>query len=249
MMRSLMRTAAAVVFVVLAATGFAWAQGNANGNKKPEITAALVSVDQTVLFVQGANLGAHPSITIGDVDLSGVAVDASGKQLSANLPALTPGTYLLTLTTGSWATQFAVAIDYVEPPSVGPTGPAGPAGPVGAPGPAGPAGATGPAGPAGPMPVYFAGWVKSDATVRFGAGFSVVRLGVTGSYRITIPKTATGKFLSTVVTPVAANAIARVMQFSRNALDGTSTIDIEIHDPTTGAFVDSDFNFISLDQS
>ena len=48
---------------------------------------------------------------------------------------------------------------------------------------------------------------------------------------------------------VSANAIARVMQFSRNALDGTSTIDIEIHDATTGAFVDSDFNFIALDQS
>ena len=82
-MRSLMRTAAAVVLIILAATGFAWAQGNgnANGNKKPEITAALVSVDETVLFVQGANLGAHPTITVGDVPLGGVAVDASGKQL------------------------------------------------------------------------------------------------------------------------------------------------------------------------
>jgi 6-phosphogluconolactonase (cycloisomerase 2 family) len=38
------------------------------------------------------------------------------------------------------------------------------------------------------------------------------------------------------VTPILANAIARVVQFSRNALDGTSIIDIEIHDATTGAF-------------
>ena len=76
-----------------------------------------------------------------------------------------------------------------------------------------------------------------------------MRFGLTGSYRITVPPTPTGKFLATVVTPVSANAIARVMQFSRNALDGTSTIDIEIHDATTGAFVDSDFNFIALDQS
>ena len=53
----------------------------------------------------------------------------------------------------------------------------------------------------------------------------------------------------TTVTPVVANTIARVVQFSRNALDGTSIIDIEIHDVTTGAFVDSDFNFIAHDQS
>jgi hypothetical protein len=102
------------------------------------------------------------------------------------------------------------------------------------------------------MPFYLAAWVRGttvNAGIRFGAGFSVVRFGLTGSYRITVPPTPTGKFLATVVTPVSANAIARVMQFSRNALDGTSTIDIEIHDATTGAFVDSDFNFIALDQS
>jgi hypothetical protein len=110
----------------------------------------------------------------------------------------------------------------------------------------------GPAGPAGQVPFYLAAWIRgttANATIRFGAGFSVVRFGLTGSYRITVPLTPTGKFLATVVTPVAANAIARVMQFSRNALDGTSTIDIEIHDATTGAFLDSDFNFIALDQS
>jgi hypothetical protein len=250
-MRSLTRTTAAVVLIILAATGLAWAQGNGNayGTKKPEITAAVVSVDETVLFLQGSNLGAHPSITLGDVQLGGVAVDASGKQLSANLPELTPGTYLLTLTTGPWLVQFAVAVDGYQ---TGPAGPQGPAGPVGVPGPAGPAGpagATGPAGPAGPMPFYLAAWVRANASVRFGAGFTVARLLVTGSYRITVPRTPTGKFLATVVTPMSANAIARVVQFSRNALDGTSIIDIEIHDATTGAYVDSDFNFISLDQS
>jgi hypothetical protein len=91
-MRSLMRTAAAVMLIILAATGLAWAQGNGNASKKPEITAALVSVDETVLFVQGANLGTHPTITLGDVPLTGVAVDASGKQLSASLPVLPAGT-------------------------------------------------------------------------------------------------------------------------------------------------------------
>ena len=249
-MRSLIRTAAAVVLVVLAATGFARAQGNgtATGTKKPEITAALVSVDQTVLFLQGSNLGSHPSITLGDAQLGGVAVDASGRQLSANLPELTPGTYLLTLTTGSWSTQFAVAVDGYQ---TGPAGATGPAGPIGAPGPigpAGPAGAAGPAGPAGPMPFYIAAWVRANTSVRFGAGFTVTRLLPVGSYRITIPPTPTGRFLATTVTPVLANAVARVVQFSRNALDGTTMIDIEIHD-LTGAYIDSDFNFISLDQS
>jgi hypothetical protein len=76
-----------------------------------------------------------------------------------------------------------------------------------------------------------------------------MRLGPTGSYRITIPATATGRFLTTIVTPSATNAIARVVTFSRNALDGSSTIDIEVHDATSGAFVDSDFNFISVDRS
>ena len=75
----------------------------------------------------------------------------------------------------------------------GPAGASGPAGPVGSPGPIGAAGAAGPmgpAGPAGPMPFYLAAWVRgttATATIRFGAGFSVVRFGLTGSYRITIP--------------------------------------------------------------
>ena len=248
-MRSFLRTAATVVLIILAAAGLAWAQGNGNGNgsKKPEITAALVSVDQTVLFVQGANLGAHPSVTLGDVQLGGVAVDASGRQLSANLPVLTPGTYLLTLTTGPWTTEFAVAVDGSQAAgSSGATGPEGPAGPQGPAGPAGPPGAT---GPAGPMPFYIAAWVRGNAVIRFGAGLTVARFGLTGSYRITIPATPTGRFLVTTVTPVGVNTIARVVQFSRNALDGSSTIDIETHDATTGASVDSDFNFIAIDQS
>jgi hypothetical protein len=99
------------------------------------------------------------------------------------------------------------------------------------------------------MPVYFSGWVRADASIRFGTGFSVIRLTPTGNYRITIPATPSGRFLSTVVTPSATNAIARVVAFSRSALDGSSTIDVEIHDSVTGAFLDSDFNFVSIDRS
>ena len=124
----------------------------------------------------------------------------------------------------------------------------GPIGPAGATGSAGPAG---PAGPPGPPPVYFAGWVRGDATVRFGTGFTVARLalGTGGSYRITIPATATGRFLATVVTASGANMIARVAAFARNGLDGTSTVDVEIRDRVTGALVDGEFNFVSIDRS
>lgn len=98
------------------------------------------------------------------------------------------------------------------------------------------------------MPVYFAGWVRGDTSIRYGTGFSVARLGVTGSYRITIPATTTGRFLVTVVTPNALNAIARIVAYNKNALDGSNTIDVEIRN-LTGTLIDSDFNFIAMDRS
>lgn len=121
-------------------------------------------------------------------------------------------------------------------------------GPVGLTGATGP---QGPQGPPGPPPVYFAGWVRGTGTVsiRYGTGFSVARIGVTGSYRITIPATTTGRFLATTVSPVSPNVTAVVVAYSKSALDGSHTIDIEIHSVTTGALVDSDFNLIVIDRS
>ena len=106
----------------------------------------------------------------------------------------------------------------------------------------------GPAGPAGTSPAYSAGWVRSDATVRFGTGFTVVRIGGAGGYQITIPATSTGRFLATVVTPNAINATARVVAYNKSALDGSHTITIEIRD-ATGGLLDSDFTFIAMDRS
>jgi hypothetical protein len=75
-----------------------------------------------------------------------------------------------------------------------------------------------------------------------------VRFGnVSGGYRITVPPTPTGKFLVTVITPNAANAIARLASYTKNG-DGTHSITIEIHD-LTGAWVDSDFTFMTTDRS
>jgi hypothetical protein len=99
------------------------------------------------------------------------------------------------------------------------------------------------------MPTYYAGWVRGNATVWFGLGFTVARQGLVGSYRITLPPNPTNRFFATVVTPVAANRIARVVQFQRNAADGTSLIDVEIRDLTTGQPVDCDFNFMALERS
>jgi collagen triple helix repeat protein len=331
-MRTMTKTVAAVGLLVLTTMAPLGAQGT--GYRRPQITAALISVDQTTLFVHGANLGLQPIVTLGDVQLDGVAVDATGQELVANMPARLPGTYLLTVSNGVLATTFAVVVGEVGPQGpIGPTGPAGPAGPPGvdgaagpqgpagpagptgpqgpagpagtagpqgiqgpagpsgpegpagpvgatgaagpqgltgatgaqgpqgapglqgAPGPQGPTGATGatgptgPQGPAGPMPVYFAGWVRGDATISYGTGFTVMRMALTGTYRITIPKTSTNRFLATVVTPQALNAVARVVAYARVALDQSNTIDIEIRDATTGALMDSDFNFITVDRS
>ena len=116
-------------------------------------------------------------------------------------------------------------------------------------GPQGPAGVQGPTGPAGSSPVYFAGWVRGDASIRFGTGFTVTRIGLAGSYRITIPATSTGRFLAPVVTPSGSNVTASVVGYVKSGLDASHTIDIEIHAVTTGAFVDSDFTFIAMDRS
>ena len=105
----------------------------------------------------------------------------------------------------------------------------------------------GPEGPAGTGPFYVAGWVRADASVRMGTGFTVVRLAA-GTYRIAIPPTTTGRFLVTTVSPVSASAIARVVSYDKSGLDASHAIVIEIHD-LTGAFLSSEFNFIVMERS
>ena len=80
------------------------------------------------------------------------------------------------------------------------------------------------------------------AVAKFGAGFSVTRLTLVGGYRITIPPGP--KFLATVATPSTVNTIAYVVRHTRK-VDGSTMIDVEIRDRTTGALVDGDFNFLA----
>jgi hypothetical protein len=252
----------AIVFALLAAASPAGARGAGRGSanheqdtyrrnpNRPVITAVEISSDQTTLQVEGENFDRTAVVSLYGMPLGGVQVDSTGRHLTALMPALPPGTYKLRISTRrGLADVMSITIGTTGP--AGPEGPAGPAGAAGVEGPMGPAGPAGPAGSGstGATMVYRAGWVRANATVRFGTGFSVMRLsGPTGSYRITIPKTPTGKFLVTVVTPSAVNAFAKVVAYNKNALDGSHTIDIEIYD-SSGHLIDSDFSFIAVDNS
>jgi len=97
------------------------------------------------------------------------------------------------------------------------------------------------------MPTYFAGWIFGNGGIRFGNGFTVTRMGV-GSYRIQIGAIPSGRFLAPLVSPAAANTVARIVSYSKSAVDGSSTINIEVRD-ATGALVDGDFTFIAVERS
>jgi hypothetical protein len=101
------------------------------------------------------------------------------------------------------------------------------------------------------MPVFFAGNVMGNATIRsgFGGGFSVTRyLAPVGIYRIIIPAASYSKVLIPTVTPVTARILARVMQLQRDA-SLNYLIDIELHDMGTNALVDGEFTFVALERS
>ena len=122
----------------------------------PIVASATTSADGSVLFVSGSGFGSAPIVTLGSIFLDGVTVNSLGTQITALMPALPLGSYLLTVQSGnSKSAAFEMAVGAGEGPE-GPQGPPGPPGPAGAAGaqgpqgPAGPAGAAGPAGPQGP---------------------------------------------------------------------------------------------------
>jgi hypothetical protein len=98
------------------------------------------------------------------------------------------------------------------------------------------------------MPTYYAGVVNANASVKFGTGFTVTRLNLTGSYVIafTVPQT---KFFAFAVTPAAVGRIARVL-ISRDATTGVYTNHVQIHDAAAPYnAVDGDFSFIAVERS
>lgn len=128
------------------------------------ILSATVSADQSTLFVTGANLGSRPLVILGNFVLGGVQVSATGRQLTALMPALSPGTYRLMILRGSGSDRsgtFVLTLGTTGPKGetgatgadgpIGPKGDPGDTGPQGAKGDPGPQGPTGPPGPAGPQ--------------------------------------------------------------------------------------------------
>ena len=121
------------------------------------ILNASVSPDGTTLFATGVNFGSQPFVTLGGIVLGGVAVDATGTMLSAAVPPLPPGTYLLAIAGRPSSDEDDDSDDDSDDVlnfltfevTIGAVGPQGEPGPPGALGPQGLPGPQGPEGPAG----------------------------------------------------------------------------------------------------
>lgn len=102
------------------------------------------------------------------------------------------------------------------------------------------------------MPVYLAGYVLGSTpgtvTLKFGSGFTVSRVAVAGSYRITVPTATSTKFFAPVATSVRLHSIARIAQVVRDGF-GQVSFDVELRDLTSDAMVDGDFTFIAVERS
>jgi hypothetical protein len=98
------------------------------------------------------------------------------------------------------------------------------------------------------MPVYFAGSVRADTSIRSGSGFSVMRVVTfAGRYRITIPSTSGARTLITTVTALgASNMVVRVVASASGPLG--HTIDISTNLLPSLGLADGDFNFIAIEQ-
>jgi hypothetical protein len=138
----------------------------ANDSDKNPLVIMRVTTDASFLYISGINFSSRPSVFLSGLPLSRV-VNATRTQITASLPSVPSGSYLLHVSRGNAPHQnftFSVAIGTAGPAgepgprgdigltgSPGEPGPAGPAGPAGATGPAGPVGAVGPMGPIGPV--------------------------------------------------------------------------------------------------
>jgi hypothetical protein len=136
-------------------------------NSFPVVTAVIISADGSTLYATGYNFASTSSVTLGSSALGGIQVNTAGTALSALMPALSPGSYQLVVTTrGNKSAAFEITVGAQgpqgepgppgEPGADGAAGAAGAAGATGAQGPQGiqgPAGATGATGPQGPAGV------------------------------------------------------------------------------------------------
>ncbi len=153
---SLQRLVAATALVVIVALPFSPPVA-AQASSPPLITS--VTADYTAspptLTIKGTVLGSPGTTTVTLDQLGNLTLrSVTSTQVVANLPtnpAVPPGSYLLTLTSGSKASQFDefwLTLGTQGPQ--GPPGPTGATGAVGPQGPAGPQGLTGATGATGP---------------------------------------------------------------------------------------------------
>jgi len=131
----------------LAILGLA-ASVSADSRRPMVVVSAEVSATGTTLFVSGARFGRAPEVRLGGMLLEGVVVNASGTNLTANLPALPPGSYKLEVTrvysvqrNDDDVSRLTVAIGTIGPK--GETGSMGATGGTGAQGETGPQGVPG----------------------------------------------------------------------------------------------------------
>jgi len=138
--------------------------GDDDGGDSATITAAVLSADQTTLFVTGSHLTKITSVRLGEFVLGNVQVSPDGTLLTALVPPyVPPATYRLILSRGNASSSDKAPTDssgndkdkesghkLVADVTVGAVGPKGDAGPQGATGPQGIQGPIGPIGPTGP---------------------------------------------------------------------------------------------------
>src|SRR3954471_11795827 len=71
------------------------AAARAGDDQHTQVVSAMVSADQSTVFVTGTGFGKTPLVALDGILLGGVTVNGAGTQLQAILPALAPGSYQL----------------------------------------------------------------------------------------------------------------------------------------------------------
>jgi hypothetical protein len=100
------------------------------------------------------------------------------------------------------------------------------------------------------MPTYYAGWINGImGTPRAGSGFTMVHLGGSGIYTITIPSMPSGHFPVVVASALQPDTVARITGLSVDGMTHISTLVVEVFVLSTGAHVDADFSFIAIERS
>ena len=108
----------------LAVLGLA-ASVSADGPTTLSVVSAEISASGDTLFVSGAHFGRAPVVKLAGVLLAGVVVNPSGTLVTANMPGLPPGSYLLEMSRGYWWEQFLPARLTVTVGAIGLTGTSG----------------------------------------------------------------------------------------------------------------------------